>query len=398
MKFPILFRPAVLGALCGTVAAVLAGCNSSNTATVAEAPAAAAPIATPSPTPTPAPALEAPEKLGINEMGRLPILMYHSVGDKVPYDKHGLNITPALFRKHMQMLYDNGFYPINMRDALSAKIDVPLGKIPVVLTFDDARGSQFQYRKDGSIDPNCVVGILDSFHAKYGDAWPQRGVFYVLPRSKYNPTPFWQPGLEGKKVKYLVAAGYEVANHSTSHRPLSKLSGPDVSWELKTCIDYFKKLDPGATMDTMALPYGIYPKKEYIPNLLKLGNRCILMAWGDAYYSPADKRYDKTAIQRIGSEPGNIERWIAALNRDRKAYGKSLRPYISDGNPDTVTVPDTYVANVNKNGLDGAQLVTYNEPKPPTPAGSKKGTGAKGAKGSKGTKPAPKPVKKKPIE
>jgi peptidoglycan/xylan/chitin deacetylase (PgdA/CDA1 family) len=371
----------------------LAGCGNNAPVGVGEGRAVAATSATPapepSPTPRPAPVVESPEKLGINEVGRIPVLMYHSVGEKAKYDRHGLNIPPALFRKHMQMLHDNGFYPMNMRDILSARIDVPVGKIPVVITFDDARGSQFQYRRDGSIDPDCAVGILDSFHAKYGDEWLQRAVFYNLPRSKYNPTPFWQPGLEGKKVKYLVAEGYEIGNHSTSHRALSKLSGSEVTWEMTFCRDYFRQLDPGATMDTMALPYGIYPKKEFIPNILKAGNRCILMAWGDASYAPTDKRYDKTAVMRIGSEPGNIEKWVAALTRDKRAYGKALRPYVSDGNPDTVTVPDSYAASVNRNALGGAQLVVYKEPKP---AGSPAKKGKKPAKSGGASKSVKKPI------
>jgi hypothetical protein len=272
------------------------------------------------------------------------------------------------------MFYENGFYPMNMRDVLSPKMDVPAGKIPIVITFDDGRGSQFRYRKDGTIDPNCAVGILDSFHQKYGEDFPQRAVFYLMPKSKYNPTPFWQPGSEKKKLAYLVAEGYEVANHSTSHRALSKLSGEQLEWEMKTCVGDIKKLAPDATMDTLALPYGIYPQKKYMPILMKY-NKCVLMAWGDANYSPIDKRYDIQAIQRIGSEPGNIERWIKALVRDKKAYGAALRPYVSDGNPDTVTVPDSQMKYVNQARLEGAELITYAEPKPAPKKATPKPTG-----------------------
>ena len=50
---------------------------------------------------------------------------------------------------------------------------------------------------------------------------------------------------------------------------------------------------------------------------------------------------------RIGSEPGIIEGWIHALVRDRKANG-SLRPYVSDGDPDTLTVPKRLAKYVDR--------------------------------------------------
>lgn len=346
-----------------------------------QSPTAAPPApAAVQPSPTPKPA----DKVPVNEVGRIPVLMYHSVGDPVPYDRHGLNITPALFRKHLQMLHDNGFYPMNMRDILTARIDVPRGKTPVVITFDDARGSQFRYRKDGSIDPNCAVGILDSFHNKYGGAWPQRASFYVLPASKYNPVPFWQAKQDAKKFQYLVSAGYEVANHSTSHHAMSGMDASRLAWEMKTCQEYVKARAPQATMDTVAVPYGIYPKSAALTDVLvKSGNKCVLMAWGDASYAPTDKRYDPKHVMRIGSEPGNIERWIQALVRDRKSATKSLRPYVSDGDPNTVTVPSTQVKYLNKSVLSGVQTVVYNEPVPASPAKAK--TAGKGTK--KMTKP-----------
>lgn len=306
-----------------------------------------------------------------NELGRVPILMYHSVGEyHTPYDRHGLNITPTLFRKHMELLHKTGFYPVNLRDILNPHLEIPKGKSPVVITFDDARGSQMRY-KNGAIDPDCIIGILDEMHKKYGEAWPQRGVFFVLPYSKYNPVPFHQPKQEEKKVHYLVQAGYELANHSTSHRPLNRLGAKDLVWEVTYCQQYFKALDPGATMDTMAVPYGIFPKTQELRDvLMQNGNKVICMAWGDASYAPLDKRFDPRAVMRIGSEPGNIERWVAAMVAARRKPGSSLAPYISDGDSDTLTIPQSHEKYVRNTDLGGLRLITYSD----TPAPSAKKT------------------------
>jgi peptidoglycan/xylan/chitin deacetylase (PgdA/CDA1 family) len=315
-----------------------------------------------------------------NEMGRIPILMYHSVGERGAYDRHGLNIPPSLFRKHLQLFYDNGFYPINARDILSARLDVPKGKIPFAITFDDARGSQFRYRKDGTIDPDCAIGILESFHKKHGENWPQRATFFVLPKSQYNPIPFWQDKQDTKKFQFLANAGYELANHSTSHRAMSKLNAEQLAWETKTCRDYVKARAANATMDTLAFPYGVFPRGNLNEVLLQNGNRCLFMAWGDASYPSYDKRFDRKAVMRVGSEPGNIERWVAALVRDRKKRGNVLRPYISDGDPNIVTVPDSMMKHLDKAKLGSeVRLIVYSEPKP----ASKTKTG----KGEKSTKP-----------
>ena len=161
-------------------------------------PGVRAPPGRAAPRPDPAAAARQLAALHADEAGRIPILMYHAIGGPpfrgTLYDKEGLNIAPATFRKHLDLMYAAHWYPVNMRDVLTSHISVPAGKTPVVLTFDDARGTQFHYLKDGTIDPNCAVGILHAFHKKHPD-WPLRATFYVLPQSAWNPVPFWQRGI-----------------------------------------------------------------------------------------------------------------------------------------------------------------------------------------------------------
>src|SRR5439155_21233890 len=59
-----------------------------------------------------------------NELGRIPILEYHSIGGppEFPngplYDVQGLNISPDIFRRQLKLMHSAGWYPINMRAAL----------------------------------------------------------------------------------------------------------------------------------------------------------------------------------------------------------------------------------------------------------------------------------------
>lgn len=307
--------------------------------------------------------------LHADEMGRIPILMYHAINGPAfhgtRYDRNGLNIAPETFRKQLAMMYAAHWYPVNMRDVLTSHMAVPAGKTPVVITFDDARGTQFRYLSNGTIDPNCAVGILEAFHKTHPD-WPLRATFYILPKSAWNPAPFWQPGTETKKLRYLTSEGFELANHTTTHRLLTRLSASELCWEMAECQRYVTDRVPGVIMDTMALPGGAAPKNHALwPCLLRghLGkiayhNRCILMAWGGPSRSWADKKFDPQRVTRIGAGPGWIERALAQMRQGR------IREYVSDGNPDTVAIPRPEAKNVDTNRLDGARLVIYDAVKP----------------------------------
>ena len=303
--------------------------------------------------------------LHADETGHIPILMYHAIGasahgGRARYDSQGLNIAPQTFRSQLTLMEASHWYPVNMRDILTAHLDVPAGKTPVVLTFDDARGTQFHYLPNGKTDPNCAVGILEDFHKKHAD-WPLKATFYVLPKSAWNPVPFWQPGKETQKLQTLVADGFEVANHTTTHRMMTHLSNKELCWEMAECQEYVKARAPGATMDTMALPGGAAPKNHALWNTLLRGtlgrityhNRCILMAWGGPSYSWVDRAFNPDRVSRIGAGPGWIEHALKQMTTGR------LRPYVSDGNPSTVAVPRSEASLVDPKRLGGTHLLVY---------------------------------------
>jgi peptidoglycan/xylan/chitin deacetylase (PgdA/CDA1 family) len=300
-------------------------------------------------------------KLHVNEVGRIPIVMYHSVGDPGKIDRLGLNIAPSTFRKHLQLMYEAGWYPMNMRDILKPQIDVPAGKTPVVLTFDDGRGSQFHQLASGAVDPKCALGIMMDFNRQHPD-WPLRGTFYVLTR-RANPIPFYQRGKEGAKLNRLIDLGFEIGNHSSSHGWMNRMSDAKLQFEVADCIRYIKKLAPRATMDTFCLPYGARPRKPGIQVLLEgaeggtsYRNLCVLNAWGGPALPFTHKRFDAGAVDRVGVDPGILEGWLKRLKP-----GKSMEPYISDGNPNTMTVGKAQAKWIARERLGGAQLRVYDD-------------------------------------
>ena len=309
-----------------------------------------------------------------NEIGRIPIVMYHSIGDRGKIDSRGLNISPETFRKHLEMMVKANWYPMNVRDLYIPErlAAVPKGMTPVALTFDDARASQFHYGKGGVVDPNCGVGILEAFHKKYGERWPRAATFYMLPKSPYNPTPFGQGGQETKKCQWLLKAGYELGNHSYAHKMMSAMDAGQVREAVWGCIRDIKKLAPAATMDTFCVPYGAYPRNKSTWDVIlkdpkgQYTNKIALKAWGDESFAPLDKRFSAKEVDRIGVDPNYFEHVYARLVKSGKLF-------VSDGDPTTLTVPRSWEAFVAKGKLGGRKLAVYGSAAPTKKAKAKAG-------------------------
>ena len=91
------------------------------------------------------------KKDDINELGRIPVMMYHHIvniddneytGGNV--DPDGYNRTSNAFRKDLEFYYQNGYRMIRLIDYVNGKIDVEYGKSPIVLTFDDGNADNIK--------------------------------------------------------------------------------------------------------------------------------------------------------------------------------------------------------------------------------------------------------------
>ncbi len=322
-----------------------------------EAPVAQAP----KPTPTPDRVSQSDiEKFKPNEAGAIMTVMYHRVEAKEA--DADLNRQPDTFRRDLEQLHAKGYYPVTALEMVTNDMKVPAGKTPVVLTFDDALPSQFNIIQgsDGKphIDPNCAVGIMESFNKKYPD-WPTKATFFVLPKEGSNGEPFGQAESVADKFAYLASKGYEIANHTSTHSNLRSFDGKKLQWELATANKDIKQISPDATMKTFALPYGKLPRDKEARKYLQSGkegdisylHKAVFLAAWRPNLSPvtrADKKwtqggqfavFDRYELERVkpdtkqAKQPGTLEYWMAFFDRDKSAR------YISDGNDHIVTVP-----------------------------------------------------------
>lgn len=318
--------------LLGVLAAITAGCGS-------PAPKATTSATQPTTTSTPSKPAD-PGAVRANELGSIPVLMFHRVvkggGD---YD-----LSPKDFRRQLQLLVDSGYVPIRAEDFASGHIDVPAGKTPVVLTFDDASREQFSYLPAGTIDPKTALGILLRFSAKH-PAFPATGTFFVI---RYP----WGGAPNGSQMlANLYERGFELGNHTLDHVNLSRLSPDDAQREIVLGQHLIQEAVPAARVRTLALPYGVYPSPREL---------AIKGAWDDQSYhyqgvfevgagpapSPYGTAFDPLAIPRIRASPSRKEKDLASGYWLRYLLLHPEQRYISDGDPSTVTVPKVLAGGV----------------------------------------------------
>jgi hypothetical protein len=133
-----------------------------------------------------------------NELGRIPILEYHLIGDSAARWMR----ERGQFRKDLEMMYERGYRPVSVADLVDKKIDLPAGLSPIVFTFDDASPGQFSYiERNGQleIDPGSAVGIWLDFARQHPD-WGNKAVFCMLSGAEAGRSFFGNKDIEGQKT------------------------------------------------------------------------------------------------------------------------------------------------------------------------------------------------------
>ncbi len=281
-----------------------------------------------------------------NELGRIPVIMYHEIGNTPVRNDPALVRSPEQFRKDLQMLYDAGFLPVNLNDVATNSIDLPAGKSPVVLTFDDARESQFKLIETETamkIDPDSALGIMDAFHKEHPE-WEMRGTFFVLPKSQATMEPFGQVGLGNQKLSYLIEQGMEIGNHTTLHKSLRNMTPEQIQQEIGNANNVILEAVPDAKITAFAVPMGQFPREKQNLKYLMQGTfdgkpYDHLMVMAAAYRpipSPSSKEYNPERLERIAPVDGlnGLQDWVKRLKA-----GSPYPLYVSDGDPNVVSFP-----------------------------------------------------------
>jgi peptidoglycan/xylan/chitin deacetylase (PgdA/CDA1 family) len=329
--------PALAPALSALAAAVLlAGCATSSPAAGARHPVSRPAQSSPAPVaPTPsAPVTPSAADVGANELGRVPVIMYHQLK---AHPKGVYDITPARFRAELERLAREGYVPITAADYAAGRIDIPAGKHPVVLTFDDSTRSQLTLTGAGEPQPGTAVAILLEVAARHPGFTPT-ATFFV------NKLPFAEPG--GRRyLGWLHEHGFEVGNHTLDHLPMRGLGAEQVRRQIAADAAMITKAVPGIEVSTLALPLGSRPRNH---RLMMSGqwhgtwyrNAAAFLVGSGSASSPFARSYEPTGVPRMRSQGrrGPEARYASSQTLDRLAASPTDR-YTSDGDPAVVSFP-----------------------------------------------------------
>lgn len=263
------------------------------------------------------------------------VLEYH----RITYPEQRYQRTPDNLRADLERLYQEGYYPVNFVDIIHGLRDVPPGKKPIALTFDDSDISQFRVLDDRTIDADSAVGIILNFHHQHANDWPTRATFFVLGNDNANYySVFGQSELAKEKIQVLVDLGMEVGSHTVSHADLSVATAERIYWELAVSQHVIEEMAPGYKVQSLSVPFGGFP---YTLDFLKTGQwgnysysyAGNAAAWGGPNVSPFDETFEPFHVSRLEVTATSLDHWLTYFEQNPDEY------YISDGDPSRVTFP-----------------------------------------------------------
>jgi peptidoglycan/xylan/chitin deacetylase (PgdA/CDA1 family) len=276
--------------------------------------------------------------IGANELGEIPVFMY---GDISTQAGDGVR-SPQDLANDIDYLRSQGFLPVNLRDLASGNIDIPAGKSPVVLTFDDSTIGQYNILDDGTLDPQSAVGVLQA--AVDGGGWQPKATFYcLLDVTSKDDELFGQSDRQQEKLRNLVDWGYEIGSHTVSNLNLKKATAADVQKELGDSQQRLQTLiASGYQVTSLSVPSGDFPGNLSLVAAGTYNGKTYkytsAVALGETpSFSPFSKLFDPMHIPRI-TVTGNTLRDAI----DNLKSHPELR-YISDGDPTTVSAPKSVV-------------------------------------------------------
>lgn len=285
------------------------------------------------------------EEIFADESGEVPILLYHRIKES----QEAYDSAPETFRKNLKTLYDAGFVLVDLMDYLAGVVDIPAGKHPVVITFDDGDRTQFNFLTDSDgqplIDPDCAVGILYSFYLQHPE-FGFEATFFLN-----GQVPFGQAEWAETKLDFIRRHGLTLGNHTIGHQNLSELASSEAVQAVVMDNETYFKTHYGVDLSPLlAVPFGVYPTE--LSSLEAVGYPAFKVGWRPER-SVFDRAFDPLRINRVqnGEAPYQFDHWVEVWARDPD------RLFTSDGDPGRITVPEDRVEILDPTWLDTLELV-----------------------------------------
>lgn len=297
--------------------------------------------------------VKSPEKdlTNCNENGKIMIVMYHKFAETA---NDVWTRTFKQFEEDLTLLYEKNYYPINLTDYINGYIDVPYGKTPVILTFDDGLDSQMSFTKSEGklvVKENTAVGIYKKFNEAHPD-FPMRGTFYIMSTNFFGST-----GTLRERLEYLTEQGFEIGNQTKNHTPLAGASKEKITEEVGGLAKFVDELIPGYVINSFSIPGGSmtknYPEAVYSGEYkgFKYENKGIVLLYGSKpEVSPIDNGLNLKQLSRVrvsGKDKisNDFNYWVDYFEEHPE------EKFISDGDPNVFVINSTDKDNVTVGSL-----------------------------------------------
>lgn len=275
-------------------------------------------------------------KVKANELGQIPVLMYHRIIEN-PGSQD--DRTPDKFRADLERLARDGYVPITAAEYVTGKIGIPAGKHPVVLTFDDSSPSQLSLDDLGVPRKDTAVAIMREVAAKHEGFRPV-ATFYVT-RDMFGKSTQEE---QAQSLLWLKDNGFDIGNHTLDHVNLRTRSQKDVARQIAAVQKVVGSL-AFAKPVTLALPYGNQPRKKEWARSGKSGDVAynhggVFLAGYTPAPAPYSKNFDPLGIPRIRAmdKKGDCAQFCSTAWLDWLKDNPDMR-YTSDGDANTVAFP-----------------------------------------------------------
>lgn len=209
----------------------------------------------------------------------LPVLMFHKVDDSPRYPE---DISSNQLASLLDFLWRQGFYPVNMSDILTSRVDsvVPRGLKPLGITADDSHCSVVFSQKatSGAKQPNArsLVDIFRDSVRHYG-LEPRATLFLSAvgdDRYSRNAEGYFGNSLPLREIldKLDATPGIETGYHTVRHERMTDMSATQVRAVMDEQIrDFFSRGVASRVQRILAYPYGFHPSDEGIATLKDMG-------------------------------------------------------------------------------------------------------------------------------
>ena len=212
---------------------------------------------------------------------RVPILMYHHVGDLPPDAdavRKSLTVSQERFEEQMKFIAEQGYTTIRIADlANHLQTGAPLPEKPILLTFDDGYDNNYT---------NVFPTLKDHGFV---------GTFFVIGA----PTDYGSPGyLRWEQISEMYENGMEFGNHSLTHRynlgtTRNSTQDAEIKRAHKLMVDHLPNWTP-----IFSYPSGSY--NQYSLNLLRELGYIAAVTTKQGTYQTSEQPYELRRIRIRG--------------------------------------------------------------------------------------------------